>query len=55
MMHPMSDEDSKLSMTLDEWFYFDENQNYVLRKDTPQEIKEAYEMLKKKYYDPFAD
>lgn len=55
MMIPMSNEDIKLSRSLDEWFCFDENQNYVLRKDAPKEIKEAYEKLKKKYPPIFKD
>ena len=45
MMIPMSNEDIKLNRDIDKWFHFDENQNYVLRNDTPKEVKEAYEML----------
>lgn len=44
-----SDEDIKLGEAMTEWFTFDENGNYVLREDTPDELKKAHEMLKKKY------
>lgn len=49
MMIRMADEDIKLSESMDEWFTFDKNGNYVLREDTPPEIREMQKKLKEKY------
>lgn len=48
MIRP-SDEDIKLSESITEWFGFDENGNYGLREDAPEEVRKIHEMLKKKY------
>ena len=55
MMVPMLNADMKLLKEIDKWFYFDDNQDYVLRKDAPEEIKAALEILLKKYPPIFED
>lgn len=49
MMLKPSDEDIILIDSLDEWFVIDKDGNCVLREDTPDKLKKAHEMLKKKY------
>lgn len=46
----MSDEDRELNKKVNEWYTFDENKDFVLRDDAPEEIKKIDAMLKKKYY-----
>ena len=31
------------------WFTWDENDNWVLRDDTPEEVRKFFEMMHKKY------
>ena len=49
MMIRMSDDDIKLSDSIEKWYAFDKDGNYVLREDAPQEVHKIYEMLKEKY------
>lgn len=49
MMIRMSDEDIILSDSIEKWYSFDKNGNYVLREDTPPEVRKIHEMLKEKY------
>ncbi len=49
MMIRMSDEDIKRSESMDEWFTFDKDGNYILREDAPPEIRKVYNSLKEKY------
>ena len=50
MMIRMSDEDIKRSESMDEWFTFDKDGNYILRENTPPEIRKVYNSLKEKDY-----
>ena len=45
-----SDEDLELDKKCEAWYTFNENKEYVLRDDAPEEIKKIDAMLKKKYY-----
>ena len=49
MMIRMSDEDIKLSDSIEKWYAFDKSGNYVLREDAPPEVRKIHEMLKEKY------
>lgn len=49
MMIRMSDDDIKLSDSIEKWYAFDKDENYVLREDAPPEVRKIHEMLKEKY------
>ncbi len=55
MMIPRTKEDIELAKSIRAWFTFDDSGFCVLRKDAPKEIKEAHEMLLKKYPPIFKD